>query len=92
MYIKKYPFIRDVRIHGAGAGIEFITKDNIPDSNIVKKIERSMLKKQILVYAGGEKGNVLMLIPPLIISLNNLKKSIEILLNEINLLYSFKEI
>ncbi len=90
--MKKYSFIKDVRVHGAGAGIEFVTKDNIPDSNIVKKIERNMLKKQILVYAGGEKGNVLMLIPPLIINLNNLKKSIEILSNEIKLLYSFKEI
>ena len=42
-----------------------------------------MLKKQILVYAGGEKGNVLMLIPPLIININVLKKSIKVLINEI---------
>tara|TARA_B100000674_G_scaffold162472_1_gene130016 strand:+ start:1967 stop:3226 length:1260 start_codon:yes stop_codon:yes gene_type:complete len=77
------PYISQVRFHGASAGIEFIDKNGLPDYKIVKKIERNMLKKQILVYAGGEKGNVLMLIPPLIININVLKKSIKVLINEI---------
>ena len=82
--LKKIPFISDVRVHGAGAGIEFISNNGMPDNNIVKKIERNLLKKGILVYAGGEMGNVLMLIPPLIINLNFLKTSLDKIVNEIN--------
>ena len=76
--------ISDIRVQGASAGIEFIKKNGSANNIIVKKIERNMLKKQILVYAGGERGNVLMLIPPLIINLKTLKKSIKILVDEIN--------
>jgi len=82
--LKKIPFISDVRVHGAGVGIEFISNNGMPDNNIVKKIERNLLKKGILVYAGGEMGNVLMLIPPLIINLNFLKTSLDKIVNEIN--------
>ena len=45
-----------------------------------------MLKKNIIVYAGGERNNVLMLIPPLIIKFNNLKNSLKVLVEEIYLL------
>ena len=86
-FLKTIPFIRDVRVHGAGVGIEFISNNGLADSNIVKKIERNMLKKQILVYAGGERGNVLMLIPPLIINLNFLKISLDKIINEINQIF-----
>ncbi len=85
--LKTIPFISDVRVHGAGVGIEFVSNNGLADSNIVKKIERNMLKKQILVYAGGERGNVLMLVPPLIINLNFLKISLDKLINEINQIF-----
>ena len=85
--LKTIPFISDVRVHGAGVGIEFISNKGLADNNIVKKIERNMLKKQILVYAGGERGNVLMLVPPLIINLNFLKISLDKLINEINQIF-----
>lgn len=85
--LKTIPFISDVRVHGAGVGIEFISNNGLADSNIVKKIERNMLKKQILVYAGGERGNVLMLIPPLVINLNLLKISLDKIINEINQIF-----
>lgn len=85
--LKTIPFISDVRVHGAGVGIEFISNKGLADNNIVKKIERNLLKKQILVYAGGERGNVLMLIPPLIINLNFLKISLDKIINEINQIF-----
>ena len=43
--LKTIPFISDVRVHGAGVGIEFISNKGLADNNIVKKIE-NMLKKQ----------------------------------------------
>jgi len=49
-------------------------------------IEKQMLKRNIIVYAGGERNNVLMLIPPLIIRFNNLKNSLKVLIEEIYLL------
>ena len=85
--LKTIPFISDVRVHGAGVGIEFISNKGLANNNIVKKIERNLLKKQILVYAGGERGNVLMLIPPLIINLNFLKISLDKIINEINQIF-----
>ena len=80
------PSILEVRTHGAGAGIEFVYPDGSANSDIVKSIEKKMLKRNILVYAGGERNNVLMLIPPLIIRFNNLKKSLKVLIEEIYLL------
>ena len=80
------PSILEVRTHGAGAGIEFVYSDGSANSDIVKSIEKKMLKRNILVYAGGERNNVLMLIPPLIIRFNNLKKSLKVLIEEIYLL------
>ena len=79
-------FISEVRTHGAGAGIEFVYPDGSANSSIVKLIERKMLKRNIIVYAGGERNNVLMLIPPLIIKFNNLKNSLKVLIKEIYLL------
>ena len=80
------PSILDVRTHGAGAGIEFVYPDGSANSDIVKLIEKKMLKRNIIVYAGGERNNVLMLIPPLIIRFNNLKNSLKVLIEEIYLL------
>jgi len=79
-------FISEVRTHGAGAGIEFVYPDGSANSSIVKLIERKMLKRNIIVYAGGERSNVLMLIPPLIIKFNILKNSLKVLIKEIYLL------
>ena len=84
--LNKLPSIFEVRTHGAGAGIEFIYPDGSANSEIVKFIEKQMLKKNIIVYAGGERNNVLMLIPPLIIKFNNLKNSLKVLVEEIYLL------
>ena len=78
------PSILEVRTHGAGAGIEFVYADGSANSDIVKLIEKQMLKRNIIVYAGGERNNVLMLIPPLIIRFNNLKNSLKVLIEEIS--------
>jgi 4-aminobutyrate aminotransferase-like enzyme len=84
--LNNLPSIFEVRTHGAGVGIEFIHPDGSANSEIVKLIEKQMLKKNIIVYAGGERNNVLMLIPPLIIKFNNLKNSLKVLVEEIYLL------
>ena len=40
--LKTIPFISDVRVHGAGVGIEFISNKGLADNNIVKKIENEI--------------------------------------------------
>jgi len=76
-------FIKEIRVFGAQAGIEFINSKGNPNKEIVEKLVKKLLLKKIIVYAGGEKGNVLMLIPPIIIKYINLKKSLNIIIKEI---------
>ena len=81
--ITNYKYVGDVRVAGAQAGIEFLDKKNLPNKHIVNILVKTLLIKKIIVYAGGEKGNVLMLIPPIIIKYNNLKKALKIIEKEI---------
>ena len=60
-----------------------LDKKNLPNKHIVNILVKTLLIKKIIVYAGGEKGNVLMLIPPIIIKYNNLKKALKIIEKEI---------
>ena len=76
-------YVGDVRVVGAQAGIEFLDKKNLPNKHIVNILVKTLLIKKIIVYAGGEKSNVLMLIPPIIIKYNNLKKALKIIEKEI---------
>ena len=82
--VSKYKYVGDVRVIGAQVGIEFLNNKGLPNKKIVNHLVKSLLLKKIIVYAGGEKGNVLMLIPPIIIKYDNLQKALKVIELEIS--------
>ena len=64
--------------------IDIYNNESEYNKKIVTDLVKSLLLKKIIAYAGGEKGNVLMLIPPIIIKYDNLKKALKVIEKEIS--------
>ena len=77
---RKYPIMGDVRGKGLMIGIELV-KDNLktPAADEAKAIQRSCLKKGLLVGIGGVMANVLRIQPPLVITDKQLEEVIAII-------------
>ena len=77
---KKYPIIGDVRGRGAMQAIELVkpgTKDPNPEAQAA--IIKYCQQKGVLILSAGTYGNVIRLIPPLVIPEHLLKEALEIL-------------
>ncbi|APW97510.1 aspartate aminotransferase family protein [Halobiforma lacisalsi AJ5] len=61
------PALTDVRGKGLFVGLEFVT-DGEPDEELVKEIQRHCYENGVLVWSAGRHGNVLRLIPPLVLT------------------------
>ena len=65
--LDRLPAVRDIRVAGAQAAIEFVREGGGPDADQVNRLQRRCLDDRLLVYAGGRHGNALILVPPLVI-------------------------
>ena len=77
---KKYPIIGDVRGRGAMQAIELVkpgSKD--PNPGAQAAIIKYCQQKGVLILSAGTYGNVIRLIPPLVIPEHLLKEALEIL-------------
>jgi 4-aminobutyrate aminotransferase/(S)-3-amino-2-methylpropionate transaminase len=77
---KKYPIVGDVRGRGAMQAIELVkpgTKDPNPDAQAA--IIKYCQQKGVLILSAGTYGNVIRLIPPLVIPEHLLKEALQIL-------------
>ena len=77
---KKYPIIGDVRGRGAMQAIELVkpgSKDPNPEAQAA--IIKYCQQKGVLILSAGTYGNVIRLIPPLVIPEHLLKEALEIL-------------
>jgi 4-aminobutyrate aminotransferase/(S)-3-amino-2-methylpropionate transaminase len=77
---KKYPIVGDVRGRGAMQAIELVkpgTKDPNPEAqaSIIKYCQQ----KGVLILSAGTYGNVIRLIPPLVIPEHLLKEGLAVL-------------
>ena len=63
-------------------GIEIQT-NNKPDKKLTKKIRLDALKKGLITYECGINGNVIGLMPPLVIRDEEFNRGIEIIINSI---------
>ena len=72
-----HDLIHAVRISGAQAAIEFIASNGGSGSELVVDIQRQCLENNILVYGGGRQGNVLILLPPIMIDSATLERGLE---------------
>jgi len=69
--------VHATRIAGAEAGIELVGPDGKPDRERLIRIQQACLAERMLVYGGGRHGNVLMLLPPLIVSTVDLQAALK---------------
>ncbi len=68
--------VAETRCLGAQAGIELITHDGAPDQSRVRAVQARCLRDGVLVYGGGWHSNVLMLVPPLVITAEELAEGL----------------
>ncbi|WP_436345898.1 aspartate aminotransferase family protein [Natronorubrum sp. FCH18a] len=62
------PAISDVRGKGLFVGVEFVDGDGNPDADLVEAIQTRCYADGVLVWSAGRHGNVLRLIPPLVLT------------------------
>ncbi len=71
--------LAEVRGRGAMIGLEFVDAEGRPDAGVVKQIAQSAKDKGVLVLTCGYDGNVIRLLPPLVITEKLLRESLDIL-------------
>jgi len=76
---RKYKMIGDVRGLGYMIGIELVKDGKEPYPEGVKEVRRIALDKGLIVISCGTFGNVLRLIPPLVITEEEMNKALDIL-------------
>ena len=69
--------VREIRVVGAQAAIEFVDEKGAPDADRVGRLQRRCLDERLLVYGGGRHGNALILLPPLVIDEADLGMALE---------------
>lgn len=69
--------VAEVRVIGAIAGVELVDADGAPDVPRLKRLQRRCQDLGVLVYGGGWYGNVLMLVPPLVITGEELGEALD---------------
>ncbi len=77
MPLRQRSAVRDVRIVGAAAAIEFALPDGGPDPQARKAVQTACLDRQVLVYGGGRQGNTIMLMPPINIEVDILGEALD---------------
>jgi len=77
---KKYPIIGDVRGRGAMQALEFVKPGTTePNTEAQSSIIKYCLQKGVLLLSAGTYGNVIRLLPPLVMPEDLLKEALSIL-------------
>ena len=76
--LKHHPNMGNIRGIGLMIGIEFVDSNGQPNSDVVQLIRKECLNKGLLLVSCGTHGNVIRLMPPLTISLDELDDGLDI--------------
>ncbi len=78
---EKIPQLGEVRGRGLFIGLEFVTdrKTKEPNQKLVQALQKRCLENGVLIWTAGHHGNVVRLIPPLVITSELLHKGLDIL-------------
>lgn len=79
------PAIGDVRGVGAMIGMEFVLNNNpkLPDSTICKKVVEACYENGLIILSAGTHKNIIRILSPLVITLEELDKGLTILETQI---------
>ncbi len=77
----RVPTIGDVRGRGMMIGLEFVHPDGSPAPEILREIAQRCVEAGLLVIGGGLYGNVMRIVPPLILTREQAADGLTILMN-----------
>lgn len=70
--------IGDVRGLGLMIGVELTSSDGTPDAEAMKHVKRQSLGEGMFILSCGPNGNIIRFIPPLVVSMEELDRGIDI--------------
>ena len=74
----------DVRGRGLFIGAEFVDADGNPDGDAVDAIQQYCFERGVLVWTAGQYGNVLRLIPPLVLTRELADTAVDVIVDAID--------
>lgn len=77
------PYLGEVRGKGLFIGAEFVTEEDEPFTEIVNGIQRYCYEHGVLVWTAGRYGNVLRLLPPLVLTQEQATVGLDIIVEAI---------
>ncbi|MFA9417699.1 aspartate aminotransferase family protein [Natrinema sp. HArc-T2] len=75
--------LADVRGKGLFIGAEFVDSDGTPDGDLVDAIQQYCFERGVLVWTAGRHGNVLRLLPPLVLTHDLAETALDIVVEAI---------
>jgi len=75
--------LADVRGKGLFIGAEFVDSDGNPDGDLVDAIQQYCFERGVLVWTAGRHGNVLRLLPPLVLTHDLAETALDIVVEAI---------
>ncbi|WP_435156975.1 aspartate aminotransferase family protein [Haladaptatus sp. DFWS20] len=75
------PLIGDIRGEGLFIGVEFVDEAGEPNKPLVKAIQQYCYERGVLVWTAGRNGNVLRIIPPLVITERQVETGMDIVID-----------
>lgn len=77
------PFLCDVRGRGLLVGAEFVTEEE-PFPEFVSEVQKRCLDRGVIVWSGGVEGNTLRLMPPLVLTDEQARVGMDVIVDVIN--------
>ncbi|WP_227379064.1 aspartate aminotransferase family protein [Haladaptatus halobius] len=77
------PRIGDIRGKGLFIGAEFVDENGQPNKPLVKAIQQYCYERGVLVWTAGRNGNVLRIIPPLVITEEQAETGMDVVIDAI---------
>ncbi|XVH33620.1 aspartate aminotransferase family protein (plasmid) [Haloferacaceae archaeon DSL9] len=78
------PYLADVRGKGLFIGAEFLDEDGNPDAGAVEEIQEYCYNRGVLVWSAGRRGNVLRLLPALVMTHEQAEVGLDIITDAID--------
>ncbi|ODR83269.1 aminotransferase class III [Haladaptatus sp. W1] len=75
------PQIGEIRGEGLFIGVEFVDEDGNPNKPLVKAIQQYCYEHGVLVWTAGRNGNVLRIIPPLVVTDKQVEVGMDIVID-----------
>lgn len=77
------PMLGEVRGKGLFVGAEFVDTEGRPNKEIVKSIQTECYQNGVLVWTAGRHGNVLRLLPPLVMTHEQAERGLDIIVDAV---------